>query len=181
MVSMHTRKGNKILPDDDAFNEIIGSVAQFGTADCAWMIIGKRSQDTKRFSTICRDNVEGQQDYEVIFANHRWSMAGTVEDCAEKRAILDYNKNPIVFTIKKLIDESGGSWYGTMSDLIREVLKRKKDYPATTPEKMYQLVDEISFRLYSEDGISIQALSKNGGPKGRRYKFFREQPKQIEI
>lgn len=181
MVSMHTRKGNKILPDDDPFNEIIGSIAQFGTADCAWMIIGKRSQDTKRFSTICRDNVEGQQDYEVIFTNHRWNMAGTVEDCAEKRAIQEYNKNPIVFTIKKLIDESGGGWYGTMSDLIREVLKRKKDYPATTPEKMYQLVDEVSFRLYSEDGISILAQSKNGGPKGRRYKFFREQPKQIEI
>ena len=46
LVVMHTRKGNKILPDDDPFNEIIGSVAQFGTADCAWMIIGKRNAES---------------------------------------------------------------------------------------------------------------------------------------
>lgn len=181
MVSMHTRKGNKILPDDDLFNEIIGSVAQFGTADCAWMIIGKRTKDIKRFSTICRDNVEGQQDYEVIFTNHRWSMAGTVEECAEKRAAAEYSKNPIVFTIKKLIEESGGGWYGTMSDLIMEVLKRAEDYPAPTPEKMYHLVESISFRLYSEDHILIEPQSENGGPKGRRYKFYREKPEQMKF
>lgn len=181
MVSMHTRKGNKILPDDDPFNEIIGSIAQFGTADCAWMIIGKRNKDLKRFSTICRDNVEGQQDYEVIFNNHRWSMAGTAEACAEERAKVEYSKNPIVFTIKKLVDESGGGWYGTMSDLIREVLQRKQDYPATTPEKMYHLVNEISYRLYAEDRISFEPQNRNGGPKGRRYKFYREDPKQIEV
>lgn len=181
MVSMHTRKGNKILPDDDAFNEIIGSVAQFGTADCAWMIIGKRTNDTKRFSTICRDNVEGQQDYEIIFNNHRWSMAGTVEDCAEERARKEYNRNPVVFTIRKLVEESGGGWYGTMSDLITEVMKRAEEYPADTPEKMHHLVDRISYRLYAEDGISIEPQSINGGPKGRRYKFFRERPKQIEF
>lgn len=181
MVSMHTRKGNKLLPDEDPFNEIIGSIAQFGTADCAWMIIGSRNKDMKRFSTICRDNVDGQQDYEVIFNNHRWSMAGTVEECAEKRAIEEYEKNPVVFTIKRLVDESGGGWYGTMSDLIIEVLKRAEDYPAPTPEKMYHLVDKISYRLYREDGISIEAQSKHGGPKGRQYKFFREKPSQMEL
>lgn len=181
MTIMHTRKGDTIIKDSDPFNEIIGSIAQFGTADCAWMIIGKRNNDIKRFSTICRDNVEGQQDYEVIFTNHRWSMAGTVEECVEKRATEEYNQSPVVFTIKALVKESGGSWKGTMSDLLIEVLKRKHDYPATTPEKMYHIVEELSFRLYTQDRISLESLNRNGGPKGRLYRFYREEPEQIEI
>ena len=181
MVSMHTRKGNKLLPDDDPFNEIIGSVAQFGTADCAWMIIGKRNNDIKRFSTICRDNVDGQQDYEVIFTNHRWSMTGTVEDCAEKRAAEEYGRNPIVFTIKKLIEESPVGWCGTMSELRIEILKRKQDFPARTPEKLYHLVESLSYQLHEYDNISYVPLSRNGGPGGRRYKFFKEEPEQLHI
>lgn len=182
LVCMHTRKGNKILPDDDPFNEIIGSIGQFGTADCAWMIIGKRNNDIKRFSTICRDNVDGQQDYEVIFTNHRWSMAGTVEDCAKERAAIEYGKNPIVFTIKKLIEESPSGWIGTMSDLRIEVLKRKQDYPVPTPEKMYHLVEAISYQLYANDFISYEPLSKNGGPGGRRYRFFKDdQQEQLQF
>lgn len=180
MVSMHTRKGNKILPDDDPFNEIIGSIAQFGTADCAWMIIGKRNKDVKRFSTICRDNVDGQQDYEVNFTNHKWSMAGPVEECAEKRAFEEYKRNPVVFTIKKLIDESGGAWYGTMSDLRREVLSRKSTYPASSPEKMYQILNALSFELNENDGISYESISK-GGKSGRRYRFYRDEPEQTQF
>ena len=177
---MHTRKGNKLLPDDDPYNEIIGSIGQFGSADCCWMIIGKRNDDNKRFSTICRDNDDGQQDYEACFVNHRWSIAGTVEDCAEKRALEDYNNNPIVYTLRKLIQESGGGWNGTMKDLITEIAQRTKQYPAATPEKMTKLISELEYRLSCE-GIEIQRPTSSGGRNGRRYRFYTRQPEQDEM
>ena len=177
---MHTRKGNKYIPEDDPFNEIIGSVAQFGTADCAWMIIGKRNSDNKRFSAICRDNDDGQQDYEARFEHHRWSIAGTVEACVEKRAQEEYEQNPIVYSLRQLIQESGGSWLGTMKDLINEVSQRTRQYPASTPEKMTKLISELEYRL-SCDGILIQRPTSNGGRGGRRYRFYVRQPKQREM
>ena len=177
---MHTRKGNKILPDDDPFNEILGSIGQFGSADCSWMIIGRRTDDRKRFSVICRDNDVGQIDYEARFQNHRWSIAGTVEDCEEKREISRYNQNPIVFTIRKLVEESPSGWIGIMSDLIREVVVRTNQYPADNPEKMRRMLSSVEYRLSCE-GILIERISPNGGKNGRRYKVYRPQPEQQEL
>lgn len=175
---MHTRKGNAKFTPDDPFNEIIGSVAQFGTADCAWMIIGKRDEDKKRLSIICRDNDDGQEDFEAIFSNHRWSISGTVEEVAEKLAVQEYNNNPVVFTIRALIKESGGGWSGTMSDLTGEVATKTGAFVAT-PEKMKATVSKLAYRLSCE-GIEIEYPNKNGGIKGRRYKFFRKDPEQLQ-
>ena len=177
---MHTRKGNKILPDDDPFNEILGSIGQFGSADCSWMIIGRRTDDKKRFSVICRDSDAGQVDYEATFRDHRWSIAGTVEDCEEMREIARYNQNPIVFTIRKLVEESPSGWIGTMSDLMREVANRTSQYPADSPEKMKRQVTSVEYRLHCE-GILIELVNPNGGKGGRRYKVYKFQPKQQSI
>lgn len=176
---MHTRKGYAKIKPDDPFNEIIGSVAQFGTADCAWMILGKRDEDKKQLSVICRDNDDGQEDFEAIFKNHRWTVSGTVEEIEEKKAVTEYNNNPVVFTIRTLIKESGGGWYGTMTDLIQEVATRTNEYPAATPEKMKATINTLAYRLSCE-GIEIDYPNKNGGSKGRRYHFYRKTPEQMK-
>jgi len=175
----HTRKGNSIVKPDDPFNEIIGSVAQFGSADCAWMILGKRNEDIKQLSIICRDNDDGQEDFEAIFKNHRWTVSGTIAEIEEQKAIDQYENNPVVFTIRKLVQESGGGWFGTMNDLIQEVATRTGEYPATSPRKMSILVNGIAYRLSCE-GIEIEYPNKNGGASGRRYKFSRKAPKQLQ-
>lgn len=174
---MHTRKGNKILPDDDPFNEIIGSIAQFGSADCAWMIIGRRTDDRKRFSVICRDNDSGQMDFEATFRNYKWKIEGTVEDRQEEREVYQYNHNPIVFTIRKLVEESPAGWIGNMSDLMKEVSAKTSEYPASTPEGMRKCIDNIQYRLSCED-IIIKCLNPNGGKRGRRYKIYQKEPEQ---
>lgn len=177
---LHTRKGNTHIAPDDPFNEIIGSTGQFGSADCAWMILGKRDEERKRFSTICRDNDDGQQDFEAVFKDHRWNVTGTVEEIAEKKATEEYNNNPVVFTLRTIIDESGGGWGGTLSELITEVAQRTSEYPAVTPEKMKKIINSLAYRLSCE-GIYIQYPGKNGGQYGRRYKFYRKTPEQLKL
>lgn len=176
---MHTRKGYAKLKPDDPFNEIIGSVAQFGSADCAWMILGKRDDDKKQLSVICRDYDEGQQDFEAVFTDHRWSVSGTVEEIEEQKAANRYENDPSVFTIRTLIKESGGRWSGTMTDLIQEIATRTGEYPASSPKKMSILVSGIAYRLSCE-GIEIEYPDHNGGRKGRVYTFSRRIPKQLE-
>ena len=177
---MHTRKGNKILPGDDPFNEIIGSIAQFGSADCAWMIIGRRTDDRKRFSVICRDNDSGQMDFEATFRDYKCKITGTVEDCEEEREISRYNQNPVVFTIRKLLEESPTGWIGKMSDLIQEVANKTRQYPANSPEQMRRLLNTVEYRLSCE-GIVIRCLDPNGGKHGRRCKIYRPDPEQQRI
>lgn len=172
---MHTRKGNSKFKPDDPFNEIIGSVAQFGTADCAWMILGKRDEDKKQLSVICRDYDEGQCDFEAIFRNHKWSVSGSIEEIEEIKATAEFNRSPVVFTIRALIKESGGGWSGTMRDLLNEVINHTSEYPASTPEKLRYLVKTVEYRLSCE-GIEIEYPNPHGGVKGRRYRFFKRQP-----
>ena len=177
---MHTRKGNSKFIPDDPFNEINGSGGQFGTADSGWMILGKREESNKRFSVICRDSDEGQEDFEATFKDHKWSISGTVEEMKEERANEEYNSSPVTFTLRKLVEESGGAWYGTMQDLMNEVAEKTAQYPAATPQKMKAMLDSIEYRLSCE-GIMCKRPNPNGGRGGRRYKFYRDQPKQISI
>jgi len=177
---MHTRKGNSKVKPEDPFNEIIGSIAQFGVADCAWMILGKRDENKKQLSVICRDCDDGQQDFEAVFKDHRWNISGTIEEIEECKAVTEYNNSPIVFTIRELIRESGGGWLGTMRDLIREVSQKTGEYPAPSPEKMSFIVKNMSYRLFKE-GIGIDYIGKSGGANGRRYRFYRRTPEQMSV
>ena len=175
---MHTRKGNSRIPVDDPYNEIIGSVAQFGTADNAWMILGKRDEEEKRLSVICRDSEEGQMDYGVRFRDHLWTAAGTIEELLKQQEEKSYSMSPVIFTIKKLVEESGGGWSGTMKDLVEETAQKTGQYPASTPEAMKKEVSKFEYRL-SVDGIKIKYPGKNGGMYGRRYTFYKPRPEQM--
>lgn len=176
LVVFHTRKGNKLILSDDPFEEILGSTGQFGSMDCAWMITGKRVEEKKRFSVICRDNDEGQMDFEAEFKNHTWNVIGTVEECEEKRAKDAYERDPVVYTIRELAADDSG-WSGSMSDLMREVAEKTEQYPAPSPEKMRNIVDGMRYRLSCE-GIVIQYPSQKGGGKGRKYLIYRKRPEQ---
>jgi hypothetical protein len=177
---VHTRKKIGFKTDDDPFAEIIGSTAQFGTADCAWMIIGKRKDERKRFCVLCRDNDAGQLDYEATFHDHRWNINGSAEACEEEREITEYNRNPVVFTLRKLVEESPSGWIGTMTKLIEEVMRKTNQYPAGSPEQMRKILDSIEYRLSCE-GIMIKALDPNGGKRGRRCKIYAQAPEQQQI
>ena len=99
---------------------------------------------------------------------------------AEQKAIDEYNKNPVVFTIRSLVAESGGGWTGTMTELVTEVAQRTSEYPVTSPEKMKYIINSIAYRLSCE-GILIKYPNPNGGKAGRRYTFFKQKPEQMTV
>lgn len=178
MTTLHTRKQISGITSDDPFNEIIGSTAYFGTADCGWMLLGKRDEDRKHFFVLCRDNDEGQIDYAVEFKNYQYRIIGTREEVEKDDARRNYENNPVVFTLKKLI-EKDHVWQGTMSDLSNQVLTATGE--SKSPKSLNTLLQKLTFQLSKFDNIRIDFPNKNGGSNGRQYKIYKPTPLQMRF
>ena len=178
MTTLHTRKQISGITADDPFNEIIGSTAYFGTADCGWMLLGKRDENRKHFYVLCRDNDEGQQEYEVEFKDFQYTIIGTREEVEKDEARRMYETNPVVFTLKHLI-ETDSVWYGTMSDLNTKMLLLTGE--SKSPKSLSNEFKKLAFPLSKNDNIRIEFPNKNGGAGGRKYKVYKPTPKQIQF
>ena len=47
----------------------------------------------------------------------QWECIGTAEDVEKQREVDEYNNSPITKTIKKLLEQNGGEWSGTATDI----------------------------------------------------------------
>jgi len=178
MTTLHTRKQVSGITADDPFNEIIGSTAYFGTADCGWMLLGKRDEERKHFFVLCRDNDEGQQEFEVEFKDFQYRIIGTREEVEKEDARKAYESNPVVFTLKQLL-ETDSAWIGTMTDLSRELLMTTGS--SKTAISLSSELKKLAFPLLRYDNIKIDFPNKNGGKKGRQYKIYKPTPQQMRF
>lgn len=174
---MHTRKGNGFNSEpQDVFEQIIGSIGQFATADCAWMITGKRKDTRKTFSVLCRDSSSGEETYEIEFINHRYNMIGTKDECEEDSRRKQYESDSICFTIRKLL-ESDNSWSGTASAFSNEVLRLTGEYIGKSNEAGNK-IRQKEFVLQNYGNIEMIKPGKSGG-RGRVFTFRKKEPEQM--
>jgi len=166
----HTKKGDKQA--DDPMELIIGSQAQYGTADSGWVLTGKREEQTKILHCAGRDYES--IDLELTFQNGKWIPQGTVEEMERYRAAAKYDNDPTVRTIIKLVETSGGRWTGTMQELINEVAERTGEYPAIDATRMAGTVRSYMKLLYQRNNIITIVPAKprtvNGKPR-KEYVF----------
>lgn len=117
LLVLHT---TKMKHPDDPFNEIAGSAGVMGALDAALAIKKDARQDkTAKLYITGRDFEE--QCYEIEFDNansFKWKRLGTAEEVAQQRHEQAYRESPIVQTIKKLLEQNGGEWKGTVTDMI---------------------------------------------------------------
>lgn len=115
----HTRKSKD---DADPFAQISGSFGIMGAVDSA-MVIDKAKRNDNRATLMVTGRDIGRQELIVEFdaQQSRWNFIS--EDLAETRRVEEYNKSPIVQTIKELTG-FGAVWKGTSSELAEEVKKR---------------------------------------------------------
>lgn len=170
MTTLHTRKQNSSIATEDPFNEIIGSTAYFGSADCGWMLLGKRDAARKHFYVLCRDNDFGQLEYEVEFRNYRYEIIGTKEEITKREERETFENNPIVVTIRRLLDNEK-CWEGTMTDL-KEQIETHTNCPAS-PKSLGTEIRKLTSLLYRYGEIRVLFPNKNGGSNGRVYKFYK--------
>lgn len=168
LVVTHLKKAGGGAAPDDPFERIMGSNGQFGVADSAWLISGKRGAEEMTFSATGRDI--DSMELKISLDRHalRWRLLGTSEAVEAQRLRAEYDSSPIVCTLRTLTAEK--PWKGTAQQLIDAVAAHSLAYPAETPRAMAELIRKLRQPLLENDGI-ICTLPAYGNSKGRMYTF----------
>lgn len=117
MLIMHNRK---MEDPTDPFSNALGSSAIMGASDQMLVIQKKDRKDVDATLSITgRTVISGE--YAIRFNEHfcKWEMLGNAREIAEKKAKEDYSKIPVIKAIKKLVETNGGSYSGTITDIIK--------------------------------------------------------------
>ena len=109
----------KMKHPDDPFNELIGSAGTLGSVDVA-MVIKKESRDAETAKLYVSGKDVEDQCYEIRFdgKRHIWEKLGTSQEVEAQRLREEYENNHTIKTIRKLVEQGGGHWEGTASDII---------------------------------------------------------------
>ena len=167
----HTKKSSGFVLDDP-MEMIIGSTAQYGTADNGWVLTGKREESTKVLHCAGRD-YEGT-DLAIDFAGGKWVPMGTVEDMEAARAAASYDHDPVIETVIHLVETSAGTWRGTMQDLINETALHTGQYPEADPTRLGKLIRTYSNLLIKRNRIVTifpTSARKVNGKSKKEYTF----------
>lgn len=169
----HTKKIGDAVPDNP-MELIIGSTAQYGTADNGWVLTGKREEATKILHCYGRD-YEGI-DLEIEFSGGKWIPQGTVEEMEQKRSEAKYDHDPTIKTIIHLVQSSGGAWRGTMQELINEVALFTGVYPAADGTRLAKSIRPYIDLLLKRNHIVtlFPSSPRNVNGKSRKEYVFRQ-------
>lgn len=118
IVIHHTRKGKDL---DDPFTQISGSFGLLGAVDSAMVIDKPKRNDTRASLLITGRDVDRQElVLEFDTEKNKWTYLD--DEKVESQREQDYNRDPVVITIKDLC--AFGAWKGGTADLQAEVEKR---------------------------------------------------------
>lgn len=118
IVIHHTKKGKDL---DDPFTQISGSFGLLGAVDSAMVIDKPKRNDTRANLLITGRDVD-RQELVLEFDTDKSKWTYLDEERIESQREKDYNKDPIVTTIKDLC--TFGPWKGGTADLQAEIEKR---------------------------------------------------------
>lgn len=161
----HLRKGKD---RSDPFNQISGSTGLTGAADTS--IVLDKTENSNVLLAITGRDVESTEkliQFDKIF--FKWSVIGDASDFGNLLAEFEYNQNPIVMTIKKLLEDNQNVLKITASDLLEEIHNLTGNYPKQNrPNTLSREINNnLHFQLLHFDKIHYEAPNKNGGASGR--------------
>lgn len=164
----HLKKGKG---EGDAFERISGTNGIFGSADTA--IVMQKANRTDKETTLHITGRDVIADDSVIEFNKdscRWECKGSVDEMEERRLTLEYENDPLVRTIKHLL-ETALMWEGTASDLFDTCIEFTGIPPAATPNSLSKQIKTTAKMLWLRDQITYFPPGKNGGAGGRKHRF----------
>lgn len=159
----------KMADDGDPFNRISGTSAMFGAPDVAMVLSREKRDDVQTtFSYEGRDIEGGSTVLEFDKEAFHWKILGDADWLAEERQRLAYQKDPIVLTIKKLLERNPAGWSGTASELLDAGKTLMATYLATTPRDLSNKLSALDKPLFDYDGI-VHTRAKHGGAGGKHH------------
>ncbi len=164
----HTKKdGNP----NDVFLNINGTSGLTGASDT--MIVmskEKRSDENTKLSITGRD-VE-MQEYSMNFNKDccRWHVLGTADEVEERKAIEEYNENPLTLTIRKLLNQNKDGWTGGATELIN-ASRMFKTPIRDKAQSIGKSISKIQDLLFQQDNILYEPIKNGTGASKHRFYY----------
>lgn len=159
----------KQMDDADIYNRINGSMGIMGAADTILMLSRKKRDDENTTLILTGRDVE-DKELVVCFdkTNFQWQVIGTAEEEACRKAKSEYESNPVIKTIKALIEKSPSGWCGTSSELKVKIYEMTGSLYSGSAESVGKTISKYLDRLLS-DGI------EHKDTRGKRHCFTKKQ------
>ena len=151
----HLKKGK----EDDIFEKINGSNGIAGAADTSIVLSKIRDKKEVLFSIQGRDVESNEKLLLFNKETFKWEVLCSDLESLETRTDTDiYERNPIVITIKKLLEENPTGVKITASDLLKKIFETTGTYPkADKPNTLSrEITSNIQHKLLKYDGIHYE-------------------------
>lgn len=166
----HLRK----MKDTDVFNQISGSTGLTGAADTMIVLTKQDRGNSEILMSVTGRDID--TDEKLLTFNKelcKWQILSNTGDMDEVMKQSIYRRNPIVQTIKKLVEEQPQGFRITATDLLKKIFETtgtmpKQDKPQTLSR---EINENLQFQLYKYDNIYYEQANKNGGSSGRQMYF----------
>ena len=162
----------KMRDDDDPFNMISGTNGIMGAADTIWVLIKEKRGDGEAVLHVTGRDLP-QQEAVVRFQRQswRWEMVGAAADLEARRAREEYDRNPVVMTIRKLLQQSPGHrWEGTSKELLEAGRYLVRQPLAPDSQRLGFAIRNLEGPLLEYDGVGHMAA--NRGTAGKKHTFY---------
>ena len=162
----------KMVDEADVFNMISGSVGLMASADNSFIICKKKRDDpTARFVMTGRDVYRDPLDISYDKKTHLWRAVDSPEKEALNREKENYENDPIVKTIKGLMQAQPTGWTGTATQLSMASVDIT-GYPLSeSADSIGKKLKALEVKLYA-DGICHKVAASR--QKGRQHTFFKK-------
>lgn len=169
---MFVHHNRKMKDDDDPFNMISGTNAIMGAADTVWTIT-KAKRDSVEATLHITGRDVFQSDTVITFNQDTgtWKAIGAEADVTAAAEWAKYHTNPIVKTIKALLEQSPEKrWDGPMKELLEAGKVIAETLLAPNAQQLGYAVKDLEPKLFQYDGIIHWAPSNGTG--GKRHYFY---------
>lgn len=165
----HLRKAK----DDDIFNRISGTNGIMGAADTILALQKERREDEECILHITGRDVESE---ELVLkfnkATCQWQSIGNAEKQAEKRLLEQYNNEPIVMAIRKLLENQPQGWSGSAQEFLDNCAERCNCYICETAISVAKKLKKLGNLMFEIDNIVYIPPPENGSGGRRLHKFI---------
>ena len=163
----------KMGDPSDVFNRISGTNGIGGAADTMMALVREKREDVNTTLSITGRDIDSRDD--VIYFNKeafRWQMLGTLEERAELARRAAYDNDPIVRTIRLLVNDAPEGWDGTAQEILTAVTDRLDIFPEDTTRSLGKKIRQLAPQLFKFDEIVYREPTSRAGGK-RKHHFHK--------
>ena len=163
----HTKKMRDI---SDTFANISGTMGLTGAADTMIVMSKEKREDEYTKLSLTGRDIE-MQEYQMNFNKEccRWHILGTADEVEERRALEEYNSNPLVLTIRKLLQQNRDGWTGGASEIIN-ASRMFKTPVRDKAQSLGKSIAKVQDLLFQQDDILYEPIKNGTGAS--KHKFY---------